>query len=232
MSSVRGARSSSVASGPIRVSFAQSSATSTRSPSSGGAPRSSPFRAMNEYSVGSGASPYRYIWLSLPSASSPSLAASSEPSASPSGFSCVTSTKRSCERIASATAFRSSVVFWRELIDELGHADPALDRRIVLEGQLGRPLHSELLGQAGLQDPVRGGEAVQCPLPLSLGTEHADENRGMTQVGRGLDTRDGDEADPRILELDDSFRDHLADGLVHSAHPVAHAGIQAVSRRG
>src|SRR6478752_7759415 len=97
--------------------------------------------------------------LSLPSWSSASLVASSEPSASPSGFSWVTSRKRSFERIASATACRSLVVcFWGELIDQLGHADPALDRRIVFEGQLRSPLHSQLAGEASLQDAVSSGK--------------------------------------------------------------------------
>src|SRR4026209_2238560 len=89
--------------------------------------------------------------VSLPSWSRASLVASSDPSASPSGFSWVTSRKRSCERTASATACRSLVVcVWGELIDQLGHPDAALDRRIVFEGQLGSPLHSQLARHARL----------------------------------------------------------------------------------
>src|SRR3954471_5674812 len=99
--------------------------------------------------------------MSLPSASSASLVASSEPRASPSGFSWVTSRKRSFERRASATACRSLVVWvWGELIDQLGHADPALDGRIVFEGQLWSPLHSQLARHARLQDPVGGRQSV------------------------------------------------------------------------
>src|SRR6478672_12426032 len=97
--------------------------------------------------------------LSLPSWSRASFIASNEPSASPSGFSWVTSRKRSFERIASATACRSLVVcIWGELIDQLGHPDPALDRRIVFERQLGGPLHSQLSRHASLQDAVCRGE--------------------------------------------------------------------------
>src|SRR6202008_4565392 len=99
------------------------------------------------------------VTLSLPRRSSPSFIASSEPRASPSGFSCVTFRNRSCELRASATAPRSSLVSWRELIDELSHTDGALDRRIVLEGQLGGPLQPELLRDAGLEDTVRRGQA-------------------------------------------------------------------------
>ena len=51
--------------------------------------------------------PERYITTSFPSARRPSAAPSIEPSASPSGFSCVTTRKRSLVRIASATAFTS-----------------------------------------------------------------------------------------------------------------------------
>src|SRR6476661_4257780 len=139
---------------------------------------------------------------SLPSWSSASLVASSEPRAAPSGVSWVNSRKRSFERIAAATACRSLVVcVWGELIDQLGHADPALDRRIVFEGQLGSPLHSQLARQAGLQDAVRRGEAVERLRPLDLGTEHADEDARVTEIRRGLDTGDGDEPDPRVLQL-------------------------------
>ena len=108
------------------------------------------------YSRGSGASPVRYMTASLPSASSASFAASSDPSASPSGFSCVVTRKRSCERIASATAsarrrslsrcgapsgaelHRSELTsssFGPEPLVQLRHADAFRDRGIVLEGQ-------------------------------------------------------------------------------------------------
>ena len=55
----------------------------------------SPSSGMNRYSSGSGTSPARYIEASLPTARSVSVVARSDPSASPSGFSCVVTTKRS-----------------------------------------------------------------------------------------------------------------------------------------
>src|SRR5436305_8086081 len=116
--------------------------------------------------------------LSLPSSSRASFVARIEPRASPSGFSCVISRKRSRERIASATASISLVV-WGELIDELCHADPALDRRIVFERQLGRPLHSKLAGERALEHSVRRLEAGQAPLPLFLRAEDADVDGGL-----------------------------------------------------
>src|SRR5689334_2643663 len=130
--------------------------------------------------------------LSLPSWSRASLVASSEPSASPSGFSWVTSKKRSCERSASATACRSLVwVVWGELIDQLGHADPALDGRIVFEGQLWGPLHSELTRESRLQHAVRRLEPRERLPPLRLRAKHADEHARVPEIRRGLDAGDG-----------------------------------------
>src|SRR4249919_2612492 len=122
--------------------------------------------------------------LSLASESSASFIASREPSASPSGFSWVTSRKRSCERRASATAPRSFVVFRGELIDQLRHPNPTLDRRIVFEGQLGSPLHSQLASEPCLQDAVCGGEPGERALPFRLGAEDADEDPSVPEVGR------------------------------------------------
>src|SRR5437764_3677347 len=130
--------------------------------------------------------------VSLPSWSRASLAARSEPSASPSGFSWVVSRNRSCARSASATAARSFVS--GELIDELCHADPSLDRRIVLEGQLRGPLHSQLASDPRLEDTVRRGEPGQRALALALGAEDADEDARVAEVGGGLDAGHGDEA--------------------------------------
>src|SRR5438105_8821900 len=136
---------------------------------------------------------------SLPSCSRASFVARSEPRASPSGFSCVVTRKRSCERSASTTAARSCVS--GELIDELCHADPSLDRRIVLEGQLRGPLHSQLAPDPRLEHAVRRREAGERGLALALGAEDADEDARLAEVGGGLDAGHGDEADPRILQL-------------------------------
>src|SRR5436190_12048810 len=223
MSIVSGACSRRLRSWPSRSSFAQSSATSTRSAASAGGSRRSSSKGMNEYSSGSGASPYRYIAVSLPSESSASFVARIEPRASPSGFSCVTRRKRSWERSASATACKSLVfLLWGELIDELRHADPTLDRRIVFERQLGSPLHSQLAGQAGLEQPMCRREPGQRLLALRLGAEHAHEHPRMAQIRGGLDAGHGDEADPRVLQLPYALRDDLAHGLVDAAHPFVH----------
>src|SRR5262245_64366134 len=178
----------------MRLSFAQSSASSTRSATSSGQRRWSRASGMNAYSPGSGASPYKTMMLSLPSWSSASFAPRSEPRASPSGFSWVVRTKRSCSRIASATAVRSLAVVWGELINQLGHTDPALDRRIVLERQLRSSLHTQLACELSLQDRVRSLQRRERLCALALGAEHGDEHTGMAQIRRGLDAGDGDKA--------------------------------------
>src|SRR5205809_3750768 len=156
--------------------------------------------------------------LSLPSSSNASFAARSEPSASPSGFSCVVSVKRSWPRIASTTAARSLAVVWGELIDQLGHSDPSLNRWIVFEGQLRRSLHPQLAGDSRLQHRVRGLESLERALTRPVRAEDRDEDAGVTKVIRRLDTRHGDEPDARILQLTHALGQHLPNGFVHAPH--------------
>src|SRR5204862_5006660 len=153
---------------PIRLSLAQSSATSTRSETSSGQRRRRLAIGMKPYSPGSGASPCSTITVSFPSWSNASFAASRDPSASPSGFSCVVRVNRSWPRIASTTAERSLAVVWGELIDQLRHADPPLYRRIVLERQLRSPLQPQLVSDACLQDSMRRLQRRKRALLLSL----------------------------------------------------------------
>src|SRR6266446_5701795 len=183
----------------IRLSLAQSTASSTRSATSSGQRRSSSPSGMNPYSPGSGASPCSTMTVSLPSCSSARLAARSEPRASPSGFSCVVRTKRSCSRIASATAVSSLAVVWGELIDQLCHADPTFDRRIVLEGQLGSPFHAQLAPELRLEQRMGGLEAVDRLRPLSFGAEDGHVDPCVPEVGRGFHSRDRDETDTGVL---------------------------------
>src|SRR5207245_5492884 len=138
----------------------------TRTDASWASSRLSCPSASSSYSCGMPPSPPRNMTLSFPSASSPSFNARIDPSASPSGFSCVTRRKRSRSRRASATAVSSFV--GGELIDQLRHPHPPLNRLIVLEGQLGSPLHSELARDARLQNAVRRGEARERRLALAF----------------------------------------------------------------
>src|SRR4029450_13844371 len=175
---------------------------------------------MKPYSPGSGASPQRTMTESLPSWSRARFIASSEPSASPSGFSWVVIRKRSWARIASATAARSLAVVWGEFIDELRHADAALDRRIVLEGQLRSSLQMQLACEPRLQHGMRGLQTGQRLHALALGSEHGDEDARMAKIRRRLDSGHGHEADTRVLQLPHSFGEHLADRLVDASHAL------------
>src|SRR5438132_3096479 len=164
---------------------------------------------------------------SLPSWRSASVIDRSEPSASPSGFSWVVTRKRSLARSASATACRSVVVPWGELIDELGHAHAALDRRIVLECQLRGPLHPELPSKARLQHSVRGFESAEARCALLLGAEDADVHGRLAKIGRGLDSCHRHESDARVLQLDQCLCEDLPDRLVHASHTVGHRGYSS-----
>src|SRR5215208_3425086 len=212
-------------SGPRRLSLAQSTASRTRSSTSSGTLRRSSSSGMNEYSPGNGAWPARYIWASLPSCRSASVIESREPSASPSGFSCVVTRKRSCERTASTTASRSAfcvVVACDELIDQLGHANTLFDRRIVLERQLRRAFQPQLARDLRLQDAVCSVEPRERLLALAVGAEDADEDGRVTEVRRRVDAGHRHEADARVLELADRLGEHFAHRLVDSPHPFTH----------
>src|SRR6266576_3940542 len=206
----------------IRLSFAQSTARRTRSATSSGQRRWSSPSGMNPYSAGSGASPCSTITVSLPSCSSASSAASSEPRASPSGFSWVVRTNRSCSRIASATAASSLAVVWGELIDQLWHADPTFDRRIVLEGQLGSAFHAQLASKLGLEQRMGRLQAVDRLNPLSLRAEDGHVDPCVPKVGRGIHSCDRDEADAWVFQLPDRLRQDLANRLVDAAHSIGH----------
>src|SRR6266511_2920646 len=222
MSTESGTRPSTSGSA-IRLSLAQSTASKTRSETSSGQRRFSSASGMNAYSPGSGASPTRTMTASFPSWSRASFIASSDPSASPSGFSCVVMRNCSWPRIVSATAVSSLAVVWGEFIDQLGDADPALYRRIVLEGQLWGSFESQLARDPRLQHRVRRLQAGERLRALALRAEDGHEDARVPQVRRRLDSGHGDEADARVLELPDSFGQHLPDRLVDAAHSLGHA---------
>src|ERR671930_3244 len=230
MSTESGTRPSTSGSA-IRLSFAQSTASRTRSETSSGQRRRSSASGMNAYSPGSGASPTSTISASLPSCLSASRIASSEPSASPSGFSCVVIRKRSLSRIASATAVSSLAVVWGEFIDQLGHADPALDRRIVLECQLRGPFQVQLARDARLQDCVRRLQAGDRLRALPLRAQYRDEDARVAEVGRRFHSGDSDKADTRILQQTDGLGQHLPDRLVDPAHSIRHGGYSSAWTR-
>ena len=126
-------------------------------------------------------------------------------------------------RSAATTAAMSSVVVWGEFIDELADSDPSLYRRIVLERQLGGPLHPELPRESRLQERMRRLEGLERALSLALRPEHRDEDARVSQVGRRLDARQGDEPDARILQLRQRLGEDVTDGLVYTPHALRHA---------
>src|SRR5947207_2481086 len=123
----------------------------------------------------------------------------------------------------SSTTAATSLVVWGELIDQLRHADPALDRRIVFERELWCSLKPELAREPALQNAVRRLQTRQALALLGLRSEDTHVNPRVPQVRRGLDSGDGHEADPRVLQLPNRFREHLPDRLVNAPHSVAHA---------
>src|SRR5579862_265682 len=235
----RAARASDSVSGPIRRSLAQSTATTARSSSSAGSSRCRSSSARNRYSAGSGASPARYMTTSLPSERSPTVNPESEPRASPSGFSCVTTTKRSCRRRASAAASMSlsvvvtSVLLGKlacELIDQRRHANTALDRFIVFERQLRCPLQRKLAVDPRLQDGVGRLQSRERRPALPFAAQNGYVDRRLAQIRRDADAGHRDETDARILEPADAFGHDRSNRLVDAPHSVGHKARQ-VSRR-
>src|SRR5581483_4089105 len=200
------ARARRLWSGPSRSSFAQSSASRTScSMSSGTSRRTSP-SGRKRYSPGSGPSPGRNICASLSSPRSASAIAR-------------------IERSASATARSSVCVIGSvvdEFVDQLRHANPALDGRIVFEREPGCPPQAQLAGDPPLQEAVRRLQAGERRATLALVAEHGHEDAALAQVGRDLDAGDRHEADPRVLEIRDRVGDDCAHRLVDATHPLTH----------
>src|ERR1035437_863358 len=139
------------------------------------------------YSSGTGRSRASMnIRQSLPIVVRISRIATSEPSASPSGFSCVTTTSFSAARSSSSTRSRSdrspfSAIFGlpadRRLapgVQQLGDSHPAVDRRVIFEADRRRMLEFQLAGHTVLEESVRRAEALHALRSRQLVAEHAD----------------------------------------------------------
>src|SRR3954447_26981973 len=70
---------------------------------------------------------------------------------------------------------------------------------------------------------MRGLQPHQTLPLLVLGAEDADEDPRVPEIRRRLDPGDSHEADPRVLQLADRLRQHLANGFIDAAHSVTHA---------
>src|SRR3954451_19384625 len=120
---------------------------------------------------------------SLPIAVSACCIAASEPSASPSGCSCVHSTKRSAPCSSAMTSWKPCSPIRGSLLSE-DALEPvgALRRVVVDERQLRRVLEPELGGDPSLQEPARGLERRHRQLARTLLAEHRHEDPRVAEV--------------------------------------------------
>jgi hypothetical protein len=71
----------------------------------------------------------------------------------------------------------------------------------VSKRQLWGPLQAQLARELRLKHAVRSGQRVHRRLAFPRRTEDADEHLCVAEVRRGIDAGDGDEPDPRVLQL-------------------------------
>ena len=230
---------SSAAAG-VRAMLPQSRNTMIRSDRSAGGSVISPSSPMNRYSYGSGnSSAVRNATESLPSAVRMCCIAASEPTASPSGRSCVVSRNLSWSRsVASAWSRvgraplsdtrvppvgvpRGNHVFGlalEQLLDPLR----AVERVVVHEVEGRRVLEVQLVGHPPLQVAVRRPQAVERAPAHRSAAQDGHVYPRLAQVWGCIDCCHRDESDPWILQLGrDCTGQDLPHGLVHAPHPAA-----------
>ena len=216
----------------IRSMLPQSRNTIARSSTSSGGAPTRRSKVQLRYSQGSGnSSGEMYISESLPSCSRMRCIASSEPSASPSGFSCVVSRNRSAWRSAATTWSCSVATVTRR-------AAPRCASRARIDSSYEKTerrgaLHAQLPGDRLLHEPVRGAQAGQRLLLLLGAAEHAHEHASVAKVGACVYGGHRHESYARVVEaLRDSAREDLPDRLVHPAHAVrGHSNPRAAGLR-
>src|SRR5664279_4122495 len=184
----------------LRSRLPQSRKTTVRSPRSAGGSVTRPSSEKKLYSWGSGSSPASMnIRQSLPIAVRISRMATSEPRASPSGFSWVTTISfwapRSSLRISSRSDRLPLVVIVAPLevlrdlgVEQLADAHPAIDGVVVLEGERRRVLEAQFGRHTMLQVALRGAQTVDAGRALGVVSEHAHIYARIAQVGAGLDS--------------------------------------------
>src|SRR5438309_7898064 len=117
-----------------------------------------------------------------------------DPSASPSGLMWQARATSSAPSRTSTTRARSSVIRFLPVYvaNDLLHAESGGDGGVDPEHQLGDPLHPQLPEDV-TEERRRRSQSGQARLPLVVGAEHSAPHRGMAEVGRDIDTGDGDE---------------------------------------
>src|SRR5437763_9700031 len=215
----------------IRSMFPQSRNTRTRSTTSIGGSWNTSLRGRNRYSTGSGNSlAARNITESLPSCRRISCVPRSEPSASPSGPSCVVSRKRSSALSSAATSaseasLGSDTVGAASLIEQARDPNAALRRLVVVEREGRGALDPRLASDRCLEHAVGRAESGQRRLPLGILAQHADVDPRGAEVRACLDGGHGGEANPWVLELGgDRCPDHFAHELVDPPYALGHSG--------
>ena len=145
---------------------------------------------------------------SLPSAVRMPCMAISEPSASPSGFSWVTTTSLSASRSSceDLVAGRAAAVGQSSLAGRSSSSSvirmPAVDRVVVLEGQRGRVLERQLGRPAArCRKPCAERSPSSVSLAAGVVAEHAHVDASVAQVRAGLDSGHGHESNARVLEI-------------------------------
>src|SRR5437588_7458376 len=214
----------------LRSRLPQSRNTTVRSSRSSGGALSSPSVARNSYSRGRGSSRSSMKGRqSLPSAWSTIVMATSEPRASPSGFSCVTAISFSAERSSSSTCSRVerrpfSGIGLRRGVQQRRDAHASVDRLVVLKRQGGRALERQLGRDPALEEAVSRAQPVQGGRAHRLLAEHADVYPGMAQVWAGLYSGHGHKSDARVLQiLRDGLTEHSSHRLIDATHtPAGH----------
>src|ERR1700744_4862402 len=174
----------------LRSMLPQSRNTSVRSSRLSGAEVTSPSSCRKWYSYGSGNSPSAMnIRQSLPTAVSRCWVATSDPSASPSGFSWVTTISFADPRSPSSAACRPErsigstrlplviVVILRE---QFSDPHSTVDRFVVVERERRRVLQSQLGGETLLQIAVRRAQALKAVLATSVVAEDAYVHAGVS----------------------------------------------------
>ena len=165
------------------------------------------------------------ISASLPSSRSTPCIATSEPSASPSGFSCVTRRKRSFWRTASRTCSRVPAVGGAHRVllgEQLLDVHRAVGRLVVDERQRRRALHPQLASR-----PAAGAARARTAAPPATRRAVASSPRTVTNTRAwrrsGLVLTSVTVTKPMrgSLRPGHSVAEDLADRLVDAAHAVA-----------
>ena len=211
----------------------QSRNTTVRSAMSAGGAWIAASSTNTSYSGGSGrSSGETYMTESLPSACKSSCIATSEPSASPSGCSCVASAKRSSSRIRASTSSRVPAA-----ISHVAHEGPISVEDLLDSHARDRSCRRRrtrapaCASGAARPPPGPGGSRGRWRRPASVSSrwarrrgtavlaEHAHVHARMAQIGACPDVGHRYESHSWVLQSDcHGIPDHLANRLIHSTH--------------